>query len=209
MNYTYPTSDVNLKIPNVVIHGTTNIGAKLIKNHGILERGFNPLGYQKKPSSLDFGEGFYCTYNNIATCVQQVNKLSETRAKNYSAKPVILNIEVDQLINSDTSLRCVYFDGKNDGLDWAKFIVHHRVNKDKRYCFKEPCEKHPDIMIGPVADRKYITALAHGVKSHSELIYFYKEIKKAPWFPQYKQIVFSGRVLKYLRPCFNKPYSGI
>jgi hypothetical protein len=131
--FSYPTTDQKLLIPEIVIHGTTNVGVELIKKHGILSRGFNLFGKPKRPSSLDFGEGFYCTYNNNI-CRDQVYLLSKTRASNFpGVVPCVISIRVHPDINQDSSLKCVYYDGdKNtDGLEWASFVVHHRVLKLK------------------------------------------------------------------------------
>lgn len=62
----------NLNIPKRLIHGTVTSGAFLIHKHGIQARGFSPLGKQRPAQSLDFGEGFYCSYDN-KICRQQVN----------------------------------------------------------------------------------------------------------------------------------------
>jgi len=201
--FSYPTSDQKLLIPEIVIHGTTNIGVELIKKYGILPRGFNRFGKPKRPSSLDFGEGFYCTYNNNL-CLEQAQLLSITRASMYpDAMPCVIAIRVHPDINQDSSLKCVYYDGdKNtDGLEWASFIVHHRVLKDKSRCTTEICNGHPDIMIGPVADGKAISAYANNVYNGQMSIEdFYNEITQAKWFPDYKQIVFGERAIKYLTP---------
>lgn len=201
--FTYPTTDQKLIIPEIVIHGTTNIGAELIKKHGILSRGFNLFGKPKRPSSLDFGEGFYCTYNN-KICREQVALLSKTRASNIPrAVPIVLTIKVHPDVNQDSTLKCVYFDGDKytDGLEWAKFVVHHRVLKDKSKCTTDICNKHPDIMIGPVADGTAISAYAIDVfNGKMALEEFYNEITLAKWFPNYKQIVFGERAIKYLTP---------
>lgn len=159
MLFTYPTTNQKFLIPEIVLHGTTNVGVQLIREHGIQSRGFNIFGKQKPPSSLDFGEGFYATYNN-QVCRQQVTELAATRADGYpNAVPRVININVHPDINQDSTLKCVYFDGdKNiDGLEWANFIVHHRVLKDKLKCISTVCNGHPDIIIGPVADGKAIS----------------------------------------------------
>lgn len=200
MRYSYPTNDKKLFIPEKVLHGTTSIGKNLILKHGILERGFNTLGRQKKPASLDFGEGFYTTYYDDSICREQVWKLANTRAKMYQSQPLLLTVEVNREINFDSKLKCVFFDGIDDGLDWANYIVHHRTKKDKNLCNISPCDGHPDIIIGPVADGSDVTALAHQVAQNQlKLEDFYSHISKATWFPKYRQIVFSGKALKYLK----------
>lgn len=203
MLFSYPTTDQKLLIPEIVIHGTTNVGVELIKQHGILSRGFNLFGKPKRPSSLDFGEGFYCTYNN-KICREQVYLLSKTRASNFpGVVPCVISIRVHPDINYDNSLKCIYFDGDRatDGLEWASFIVHHRVLKDKSHCITDVCNGHPDIMIGPVADGKAISAYAIDVyNGKMSLEDFYDEVTQAKWFPDYKQIVFGERAIKYLTP---------
>jgi len=191
-----------LLIPEYVIHGTTNIGVEQIKKHGILSRGFNVFGEPKGPSSLDFGEGFYCTFDN-GICRAQAVLLSITRASMHRAKPCVISIRVNPDINQDSSLKCVYFDGdKNtDGLEWARFVVHHRVLKDKSECTTDICNGHPDLVIGPVADGRAVTAYAFDVfNGLMSLEDFYDEITQAKWFPAYKQIVFGERAIKYLEP---------
>jgi hypothetical protein len=201
--FTYPTTDQKLLIPEVLIHGTTNIGVRLIRKNGIQSRGFNMFGKQKPPSSLDFGEGFYTTYNN-QICRQQAVALAATRAAGYpTASPNIITISVHPDINQDSTLKCVYFDGGRniDGLEWANFIVHHRVLKDKLKCISDICNGHPDIMIGPVADGNAISSYAMNVyNGKMSLEDFYESITQANWFPDYKQIVFGAGGIKFLRP---------
>lgn len=85
------------------------------------------------------------------------------------------------------------------GLEWARFIVHHRVLKDKVNCTNEVCNGHPDIMIGPVADGHAISAYAEDVyRGEMSIEAFYDEITKAKWFPDYKQVVFGDKAIKYL-----------
>lgn len=190
-------------IPETIIHGTTNIGVKQIKQYGIQSRGFNLFGKSKLSSSLDFGEGFYCTYNNIV-CREQALQLARTRASIVpTATPRLIEINIDLNINQDRSLKGVYFDGnkQKDGLEWANFIVHHRVLKNLSECTRHICNGHPDIMIGPVADGNAITAYAIDVyNGKMKLEDFYHEITQATWFPNYKQIVFGKRAIKYLKP---------
>lgn len=203
MLFSYPITDQKLIIPEIVIHGTTNIGVKLIRQHGIQSRGFNIFGKPKPPSSLDFGEGFYCTYNNDL-CRKQVTALAKTRAAGFpTAVPRVIVIKVHPDINYDSSLKCIYFDGDKsiDGLEWANFVVHHRVLKDKLKCTTDICDGHPDIMIGPVADGNAISSYAMDVfNGEMSLEDFYNEIIQATWFPEYKQIVFGERAIKYLEP---------
>lgn len=93
-----------------------------------------------------------------------------------------------------------------DGIKWAEYIAFHRVNKDKQYCIQYPCDGHPDIIIGPVADGKAITAYAH--KAYNNIISyeaFYNLITRSKWFLHYKQIVFYSRSLKYLTPVLKLP----
>jgi Protein of unknown function (DUF3990) len=203
MNFIYPNNHNH--IPDHLIHGTTTIGINSIIEHGIQSRGFNVFGKQNPPSSLDFGEGFYCTYDN-PVCKKQAYIRAKTKAESFlipEVKPVVIEISVDRRINQDRSLKCIYFDGSltKDGLEWAEFIVFHRVNKDKKLCIKHPCNGHPDIIIGPVADGNAITKYAHDAYNGKiTLEEFYKIVTKASWFPKYKQIVFNDKALKYLKP---------
>lgn len=201
--FTYPTADQKLMIPEVLIHGTTNIGVRFIRKHGVQPRGFNMFGKQKPPSSLDFGEGFYTTYNN-QICRHQATLLATTRAAGYpTVVPNVITINVHSDINSDRTLKCVYFDGARniDGLEWANFVAHHRVLKDKSKCTSDICNGHPDIIIGPVADGNAISAFAIDVyNGEMSLEDFYDEITQAAWFPDYKQVVFGAGAIKYLRP---------
>lgn len=201
--FSYPTTNQKLIIPETVIHGTTSIGVKLIRQHGIRARGFKKNGKPKPPSSLDFGEGFYCTYNDDL-CKQQVTALAKTRAAGFpTASPCVIDVKVHPDINCDSSLKCVYFDGdkSTDGLEWANFVVHHRVLKDKLKCTTDICDGHPDIMIGPVADGHAISTYAIDVfNGEMGIEDFYDEITQATWFPDYKQIVFGERAIKYLEP---------
>lgn len=120
--------------------------------------------------SLDFGEGFYCTKDNII-CKRQALSRARTKAESLhtseAAFPVIMNINVKTAINTDSSLKCVYFDGSwaVDGKEWAEFIVHHRIEKDSLYCTNSYCNGHPDIMIGPVADGNAISLNAEKVRN--------------------------------------------
>lgn len=201
--YSYPTANEKLLIPEVLLHGTTNIGVQWIRKFGIQSRGFTSWGKQKSPSSLDFGEGFYTSYNN-KICRQQVEALAHTRASGYpAAVPRVIHIHVHPDIHQDGALKCLYFDGRKhlDGLQWADFVVHHRVLKDSVNCVATPCNGHPDIMMGPVADGNAISIYANDVfNGEMDLEKFYDIITQARWFPDYRQVVFGPRAIKYLRP---------
>ena len=194
-----------LSLYQKLIHGTTSWGVLSISEKGIKSRGFSPLGIQNPPASLDFGEGFYCSLDN-PVCRRQVEARAKTKAEGYenaSVSPVILEVLVDKQINKDTSLNCLYFDGdlEVDGLKWAEYIAFHRVNKSKNKCTTSPCNGHPDIVIGPVADGLAISKYAHDVMNGSlPLEEFYNIITKSSWFPGNKQYVFSDKAIKYLAP---------
>ena len=195
MNYCYPTDDERLHIPKRIIHGTTSLSLPSFIANGIQAGGVDFGGVPRLPRSLDFGEGFYCSYDE-AICRAQVEELAKTRAGGYeNCQPLILDIRVDQTINFDQSLKCLFFD-ETHGLDLARYIVHHRALLT---CNVDPCRIHPDIIIGPVADGK-VSLHAYKVISREITIEeFFDNISKADWFPAYRQIVFGPRAVKYLK----------
>ena len=200
MLFSYPNDDSRFNIPGKIIHGTTELGFASIMRHNIQTRGYDILGIPTPPKSLDFGEGFYCTYNN-SLCRKQARILASTRAKIFNSKPIVISITVDSNINRDSTLKCLFFDGNIniDGLEWAEFVVFHRVNKEISRCSREPCNGHPDIIIGPVADGSAVTFYAYKVfKGDMTLLEFYYHVTKARWFPNYKQVVFGSKAIKYL-----------
>ncbi|OXS58129.1 uncharacterized protein DUF3990 [Bacillus sp. V-88] len=203
--YHFPLEDSKYKIPKKLIHGTTSFGLLAISDKGIKSRGYSPLGIQNPPSSLDFGEGFYCSLDN-QVCRRQVETRAKTKAESFNIdgiSPIIIEVLVDKEIHTDQSLKCVYFDGRLevDGLEWAEYIAFHRVKKDKKLCTIHPCENHPDIIIGPVADGKSVSKYAHDVyKGLLSIEEYYSIITKSSWFPEYKQYVFSDHAIKYLSP---------
>lgn len=195
MLFSYPSDEERFKIPKRIIHGTTTISLSSFLANGILAGGVDFNGIPRPPRSLDFGEGFYCSYDeNI--CRKQVEELAKTRASGYDdCQPYILDIKVDQQINSDSSLKCVFFDGI-DRLDFARYVVHHR---SLLTCNVEPCNIHPDIIIGPVADGKVSVNANRVLSGKISIEEFIDEISKAEWFPEYRQIVFGPRTVKYLK----------
>lgn len=134
---------------------------------------------------------FYCSYDN-RVCRRQVEARAKTKADGFklsNIRPVVIDIHVNPKINQDTSLNCVYFEGNinKDGLEWAEFIVFHRVMKDKKNCTTSPYHNHPDIIIGPIADGNAITSYANDV--HIGIVPikdFYNEVTKSNWFPDYR-----------------------
>lgn len=203
--FQYPTSNKNFEIPKKLIHGTTSKGVLSILRSKIQERGYNALGIQNPPSSRDFGDGFYCSLDN-SICQNQVFIRAKSKADSFEdelVSPVIIGIQVNQQINKDSDLRCLYFDGRLevDGLQWAEYIAFHRVMKDKKFCINDPCVGHPDIIIGPVADGNAITTYSHqAYNGDISIDKFYSVITQSNWFPDYKQYVFSQRAIKYLNP---------
>lgn len=205
VNYQFPIDDNKLNVPDKLIHGTTTTGIMSILQHNIQARGYNALGIQNPAISRDFGEGFYCSLDNDV-CRSQVERRAQTKAESFNAdniSPVVLDIRINRQINNDSSLKCVYFDGRLevDGLEWAEYVAFHRVKKDKVHCVTDICSGHPDVIIGPVADGNSISNYAHSAyNGNMSLKDFYEIITQSHWFPDYKQYVFNGKAINYLEP---------
>jgi hypothetical protein len=186
-------------LPKYLIHGTTRIGENHIKKYGIRTRGFLFDGVTAPKKALDFGEGFYCTFNN-PLCREKVTRLAVTRAMAQNSTPRILTLEVNDEIYKDRNLNWKTFEGNSIDLkDWTQFVAHHRGYNGEEECTKEPCLTHPDVIIGPVADGTLINVQAQKlIRNEMTLDDFIASIIKAEWFPNYRQVVFGENAIKYL-----------
>lgn len=60
-------------------------------------------------------------------------------------------------------------------LEWAEFVFKHRTNNHKGV---DPCRKHPDLMIGPMADNDTRMIVQDAVKLGKDAAWFADRITR-------------------------------
>lgn len=149
-----------ISTPQRLYHGTTDqlvpaFQTKLLNHH------FWRAG-------RDFGEGFYTTIS-----VSQARIWAHKTAKSAIGitSPCVLELE---LISIPSDYYPKIFIGES--LDWAQFILVHRLISDKGM---DPCNKHPDIIIGPMADSDTGKIIQDAVQLKKDAKWFYDQITRS------------------------------
>lgn len=117
----------------------------------------------------DFGEGFYTTIS-----MQQAMKWAIHGAKNYTGlqtpTPCVLKV---QLLPRRIDVFPRIF--MSPEYEWAEFILKHRTNERRDY---DPCDIHPDMIIGPMADNDTGIIVRDAVKLGKDVQWFSDKITR-------------------------------
>ncbi|WP_309120263.1 DUF3990 domain-containing protein [Paenibacillus sp.] len=146
-------------LPTILYHGTLDFYLSAFQER-LLDRAF------WKPNR-DFGEGFYTTIS-----MQQAMKWAVHGAKHYAGlqtpTPCVLKI---QLLPKRIDVFPRIFMAPE--AEWAEFVFKHRTNDRKGF---DPCRKHPDLMIGPMADNDTGMIVRDAVKLGKDAAWFGDQI---------------------------------
>jgi hypothetical protein len=146
--------------PQRLYHGTTDHLVPSFRNQLLDSRYWRP--------SRDFGEGFYTTIS-----AAQARKWAQKAARSHfeDVRPCVLEIE---LLSVPAEFESRIF--LSDSLAWAEFIMDHRKAMVKG---NDPCGKHPDIIIGPMADSDTGKILMEAVQLNKDVHWFYDQITRS------------------------------
>ncbi|MBB6732435.1 DUF3990 domain-containing protein [Cohnella zeiphila] len=116
----------------------------------------------------DFGEGLYTTIS-----AAQARKWATKVARDQvgDARPCVLEIE---MVTVPSEYEPVVF--LSESLAWAGFILKHRMTENKGV---DPCARHPDIVIGPMADSDTGKIVSECVKLERDEAWFYDQITRS------------------------------
>jgi hypothetical protein len=139
--------------------------------HGTTDKSVN--GFRKKllDSSYwrpgrDFGEGFYTTIS-LAQARKWAKKESESSLVDGNACVLVV-----ELVSIPSTVEPLIF--LSESLSWAKYIFDHR--KVTRKGLPDPCRKHSEIIIGPLADSDTGKIIKEAVLLNKDIEWFYKQI---------------------------------
>ncbi|MGO4349780.1 DUF3990 domain-containing protein [Paenibacillus sp. MCAF9] len=148
---------MDITTPQLLYHGTTSdtvqsFGQKLLNS---------PYWRPGK----DFGEGFYTTIS-----AEQARKWSHKAAKESwdGGRPCVLVVELASVPEQVEPLLFL-----SDSPAWASFILAHRKAAVKG---TDPCDAHPDIIIGPMADNDTGKIVHKAVQLKKDEQWFYEQI---------------------------------
>jgi hypothetical protein len=144
--------------PQLLYHGTTDEYMASFRNKLLDSTYWRP--------GRDFGAGFYTTIS-----LAQARKWSR-RAEESSligAHACVLAVE---LISIPALVEPLVF--LSESLSWAKYIFDHRKVTTKMMA--DPCEKHSEIIIGPMADSDTGKIIKEAVLLDKDVSWFYNQI---------------------------------
>ncbi|MDB5054476.1 MAG: hypothetical protein JWM44_2526 [Bacilli bacterium] len=121
-------------------------------------------------SDRDFGAGLYMT-----TGLQQAQNWSKKTARgkpSFEEQPCVLDLTFEP---ENLSFEPSYKTFMADSIGWAAFILAHRNNKDLN---GDPCLKHADIIMGPLADGNTGQIVTDVVKWNKDIAWFYDQITR-------------------------------
>ncbi len=144
--------------PQLLYHGTTDNVVNGFKKKLLDSTYWRP--------GRDFGEGFYTTIS-LAQARKWARKAEESALTNAAACVIVV-----ELISVPSVMDPLIF--LAESLLWAEFIFSHRKVTKKGE--PDPCKKHPDIIIGPMADSDTGKILEEAVLLNKEVQWFYKQI---------------------------------
>jgi len=151
---------MEINTPQILYHGTTENLVPSYREKLLNARYWRP--------GRDFGEGFYTTIS-----AAQARKWAVKSAMEHYERvnPCVLEIELISLPADFVPL--VFL---SDSPAWAKFIWDHRVTTRKG---EDPCERHPDLIIGPMADGDTGKIVKDCVKLNKDIHWFYDQIVRS------------------------------
>ncbi|HZG55031.1 DUF3990 domain-containing protein [Paenibacillus sp.] len=147
--------------PTTLYHGTLDLYLESFTER-LLNRTFWRPG-------RDFGEGFYTTIS-----MQQAMKWAVQGAKHYAGlrTPVPCVLKIQLLPKKIDVLPRIFMSPEDE---WIEFVFRHRVNDRKGW---DPCRRHPDLLIGPMADNDTGAIVRDAVKLGKDAAWFGDKITR-------------------------------
>jgi hypothetical protein len=149
--------------PERLYHGTTDNFVPAFQKRLLDCRYWRP--------GRDFGEGFYTTIS-AAQARKWAHKASSSRSLFANERACVLEIE---LVSMPPNVEPLIF--LRDSLAWADFVMGHRKIYSKGS--KDPCKRHPDIIIGPMADGDTGKIIEEAVQLDKDVHWFYDQISRS------------------------------
>lgn len=141
--------------PTTLYHGTLDMYLPSFRERLLAREFWRP--------NRDFGEGFYTTIS-----MQQAMRWAVQIAKHDTglqpAIPCVLKIQL--LPRRIDVLPHIFMSPETE---WVEFVFRHRINDRKGH---DPCRKHPDILIGPMADNDTGVIVRDAVKLGKDAAWF-------------------------------------
>jgi len=154
---------MDIRLPHLLYHGTTyNCLGGFRKR--LLDRTYWKPG-------RDFGEGLYTT-TSLAQAQKWAHKVAEASASPVPVNPCILFI---QILSVPEHWRPLIF--TSGSREWAAFIFSHRLVLSKSD--PDPCEAHPDLVMGPMADNDTGKIMRNAVQWRKDVDWFYDQITRS------------------------------
>jgi hypothetical protein len=144
--------------PQLLYHGTTDEYVPGFRNKLLDSTYWRP--------GRDFGKGFYTTIS-LGQARKWARKAEESSLTNAHA--CVLAVE---LISIPTGVEPLVF--LSESLSWAKYIYDHRKVTSK--AMDDPCLKHAEIIIGPMADSDTGKIIKEAVLLEKDVPWFYQQI---------------------------------
>ncbi|RIX54029.1 DUF3990 domain-containing protein [Paenibacillus nanensis] len=150
---------MDITTPQLLYHGTTSSTVDSFRQALLQSNYWRP--------GKDFGEGFYTTIS-----IAQARRWAHKTAKESwdGGKPCVLVVELSSLPDDVEPLLFL-----SDSPAWASFVYAHRKADMKG---QDPCRKHPDIIIGPMADNDTGKIVHKGVQLKKDENWFYEQITR-------------------------------
>ncbi|MFC5700110.1 DUF3990 domain-containing protein [Cohnella faecalis] len=150
---------MEIMTPQLLYHGTTDTVVAGFQSKLLNSKYWKP--------GRDFGEGFYTTIS-----AAQARKWAH-RSVDRSvepAKPCVLTVELTSMPKKYEPR--VFL---SESPAWSQFIFDHRTIAIKG---EDPCDKHPDIVIGPMADNDTGKIVLQAVQLKKDADWFYDQITR-------------------------------
>jgi hypothetical protein len=151
---------MDITTPQLLYHGTTSGTVQSFRKRLLDARYWKP--------GRDFGEGFYTTIS-----VAQARQWAHKTAKESwdGGKPCVLVLELTSVPPDMIPLLFL-----SDSPVWGAFVYKHRITAVKG---ADPCERHPDIIIGPMADNDTGKIVHQAVQLNEDEQWFYDQIVRS------------------------------
>ncbi|MBH5318242.1 DUF3990 domain-containing protein [Paenibacillus sp. GSMTC-2017] len=151
---------MDITTPQLLYHGTTSNNIDSFSRQLLHSNYWRP--------GKDFGEGFYTTIS-----IAQARRWAHKTAKEAwdGGKPCVLVVELTSLPPNVEPLLFL-----SDSPAWASFVYNHRKASTKGI---DPCDSHPDIIIGPMADNDTGKIVHKGLQLNKNDEWFYDQIVRS------------------------------
>ena len=144
--------------PQLLYHGTTDEYLAGFRNKLLDSSYWRP--------GCDFGKGFYTTIS-LGQARKWARKAEESSLKGGHACVLVV-----ELVSIPAGVEPLIF--LSESLSWAKYIFDHR--KVTTTIMADPCLKHSEIIIGPMADSDTGKIIKEAVLLNKDVPWFYQQI---------------------------------